>query len=139
MSKAISEIFDVEVTETRMPLVDVQTDRASDAALSDVKSDAAFAQDNIKQLIEIGMESLREAAAVATTQESPRAYEVVSTMIRGLSDMNIQLLDIHAKKKAIQEENPKSQIGQTTNNAFFVGTTKDINEIIMKRLGKSNE
>lgn len=134
MSKAISEIFDVDPIKKEYPVA-TQTD------VSDVKSDAAFAQDNIKQLIEIGMESLREAAAVASTQESPRAYEVVSTMIRGLSDMNLQLLDIHAKRKAIQQESSGQNQPQisTTNNAIFVGTTKDINEIIMKRLGQSNE
>lgn len=139
MSKAISEVFDVEPTpptEIIIPPVD--------KSKSEVNQDADYAKDNIKKLIEIGMNSVEDAAAVARDSESPRAYEVVSTMIKNLTDMNLQLMDIHGKKKdlnttesAAPASNGSSNI--TTNNAFFVGTTKELSELIMNKMGKTVE
>ena len=63
MSKSISEVFDVDPIQKTFPV----SSTSSDTELADIKSDAAFVSDNIKQLIEIGMESLKEAAAVAST------------------------------------------------------------------------
>jgi hypothetical protein len=58
-------------------------------------------------------------------------------MIKNLTDMNGQLLDIHQKKRQLLAPDPLSG-GQgpasVTNNAIFVGTTKELNEIIMKRM-----
>ena len=82
------------------------------------------------------MGALKDAADVALNSESPRAYEVVSTMMKNLTDMNLQLMDIHGKKKDLSASStPAATPGTiTTNNAIFVGTTKDINELIMQRL-----
>lgn len=130
MSKSISEIFDVEPVSTNLPAVPIPTQEDI------IQSDATYAADNIRQLIEVGMGALKDAADVALNQESPRAYEVVSTMMKNLTDMNLQLMDIHGKKKDLSATNTTAPAapGSVTNNAIFVGTTKDINELIMQRL-----
>lgn len=138
MSKSISEVFDVEPVSKQFPVAPVV---AQESAIED---DQKYAADNIRQLIEIGIAAVREAAEVAAQQESPRAYEVVSTMIKNITDMNGQLLDIHSKRKALLQpdvNNPQQNTGvaNVTNNAIFVGTTKDLNEIIMKRMLESGE
>jgi len=57
-------------------------------------------------------------------------------MIKNLADMNLQLLSVHEKKKALRDidnTGPQQQGGNVTNNAIFVGTTKELHELIMKR------
>lgn len=137
MSKAISEVFDVEPYSKETPLAPIPEEG------QEVADDAKYAADNIRQLIEIGLEAVKEAANVASDSESPRAYEVVSTMIKGLADMNLQLMSVHEKKKSLRDavsgklDNP--QVGNVTNNAIFVGTTKELNEIILKRISGNGE
>ena len=136
MSKAISEVFDVEPYQQPTPQAPmVQGD--------EIQHDAEYASDNIRKLIEIGMGAVEDAASVARDSESPRAYEVVSTMIKNLTDMNLQLMDIHGKKQDLNRGNgttPQQGVGNvTTNNAFFVGTTKDLNELIMKRMSGNGD
>ena len=63
MSKSISDVFDVDPINRDFPVATISTE----SPMLDIKSDAAFVSDNIKQLIEIGMDSLKEAAAVAST------------------------------------------------------------------------
>ena len=92
-------------------------------------------------MIEIGLESIKSASDVAEESENPRAYEVVGAMLKSLTEMNLQLIQVHEKKqslstKTIQQQLP-SQSGNVTNNAIFVGTTKELNELIMKRVSNN--
>lgn len=130
MSKQISDVFDVEPYKRPTPSAPRPSPETA------IEDDAKYAADNIRQLIEIGMNSVKEAADVAEQSEQPRAYEVVSTMIKGLTEMNLSLMDIHQKKRDLNKstEHQQSSTGAITNNAIFVGTTKDINELIMKRI-----
>lgn len=135
MSKAISEVFDVEP---------YKRNQREDQEKVELEDDVDYVAKNIRKLIDIGMDSVENAAAVAEDSESPRAYEVVSTMIKNITDMNLQLMDMHSKKKELQRGETGQNVvpGSVTNNAFFVGTTKDLNDIIMKRLNngtKENE
>ena len=138
MSKAISEVFDVEPYQPPLPTAPVVDPQKA------VEQDAEYASDNIRKLIEIGMGAVEDAAHVARDSEQPRAYEVVSTMIKNLTDMNLQLMDIHGKKQDLNKGTGANNQSQgvsnvTTNNAFFVGTTKDLNELIMKRMSGNGD
>ena len=135
MSKSISEVFDVEPYNKQVPLPPTPELGA------ELQSDLDYAQANIRQLIEIGLESIKSASDVAEESENPRAYEVVGAMLKSLTEMNLQLIQVHEKKqslstKTIQQQLP-SQSGNVTNNAIFVGTTKELNELIMKRVSNN--
>ena len=71
---------------------------------------------------------------MASEGESPRAYEVVSQLIKTVADANRDLLDIHKKMKDLNKENPNSKTqqsaGSITNNAIYVGSTKDLQKLI---------
>jgi hypothetical protein len=43
-------------------------------------------------------------ASIASTSESPRAYEVLSTMMKTIVEANHGLLDIHKSVKKLKEE-----------------------------------
>jgi len=68
--------------------------------------------------------------AVAQEGDSPRAYEVVAQMIKTLSETNRDLLDIHDKIKGIRKTENSTTNNHTTNNAIYVGSTRDLQDII---------
>ena len=102
-----------------------------------IDDDTNYAAANIRKLIEMGMGVVDDASYVAKESESPKAYEVVSTMIKNLSEMNLQLIDIHTKKKAHEGKNPTNTSSTVTNNTIFVGTTKSLSELISQENSKN--
>jgi len=64
---------------------------------------------------------------VARESEHPRAYEVLSNMIKNLSDVNDKLMDLNKKNKEITQQ-PK-QVENQQNN-FFVGSTADLQKML---------
>jgi hypothetical protein len=87
------------------------------------------AQKNIKDLIGNGNIALESALKVATESDSPRAFEVVAILLKTMADLNNNMLDIH--KKAKDTTSSKTEIKQT-NNSVFVGSTKDLQNLLNK-------
>lgn len=134
MSKKISEVFDVEpvLSDVKLPSVQSEIAPGDDGVIED----AGLARENIRSMLDIGNRALENAYEVAVNSESPRAYEVLSSMLKTMADMNSQLLDIHEKKKKALTKTGTAQPQNVTNNVAFVGTTADLNRIIMERLSK---
>jgi len=87
-----------------------------------VKSDYEYSRDTYYELIEKGREAMDLMIEVARESEHPRAFEVLSNMIKNVSDVNDKLMDLNKKNKDINKEEAK-QVGGTTNNLFIVSTT----------------
>ena len=69
---------------------------------------------------------------VARESEHPRAFEVLSGMIKGISDVNDKLMDLNKKQKEItKEDTPSSEGGATTNNNLFVGSTTELQRMLL--------
>ena len=95
---------------------------------NNVKSDYQYSRDTYYDLIEKGKESLDLMIEVARESEHPRAFEVLSGMIKNISDVNDKLMDLNKKNKEISREEQK-QIGNTTNN-LFIGSTTDLQRLL---------
>jgi hypothetical protein len=93
------------------------------------QKDYERAQQNIKDLIGNGNMALESALKVATESDSPRAFEVVAILLKTMADLNNNMLDIH--KKAKDTTSNKTEIKQT-NNSVFVGSTKDLQNLLNK-------
>jgi hypothetical protein len=100
--------------------------------LPQVESDYEFARSNLINIIEKGSDALEELITVATMSQHPRGYEVVANLIKTLSDVNKDLLDLTKKKMDISGE-----IGQprTINNNLFVGSTAELQKLISDKNG----
>lgn len=95
-------------------------------------SDCDQVRANLYKLLEISQDALEESLEIAKQSEAPRAFEVVSNMIKQISDVNMQILDIHAKKQKLVAPEKETTTTNITNNAVFCGTSKDLNEMINK-------
>ncbi|MDB4343091.1 terminase [bacterium] len=82
------------------------------------------------ELIEKGRESLDLMIDVARESEHPRAFEVLSGLIKNISEVNDKLMDLNKKHKDVTNE--KNDTKQITNNNVFLGSTSDLQRILAK-------
>lgn len=83
---------------------------------------------NLKQLVSTGEEAIEGILKVAQEGDSPRAYEVAATLIKTVSEINKDIIDIHQKMKSMEQT--KVVQNNTTNNSIFVGSTSDLQDLI---------
>lgn len=95
-----------------------------------IKSDYDYSRDTYYDLIEKGRESLEDMIEVARASEHPRAYEVLSGMMKNISDINDKLMDLNKKNKDINMKEEPKQLSGTTNNNVFIGSTADLQRML---------
>lgn len=94
-----------------------------------VDRDYDYARTNFYNIIETGTEALEQMLDVAKASEHPRAYEVVSTIMKTLVEANKDLVSMSAKKQESEEEkNPSEK--SVTNNNMFVGSTAELQQLL---------
>lgn len=81
----------------------------------------------MKDLISIGEDAIDGIVRVATEGDAPRAYEVAAQMIKTVSEMNQDLIDLHNKMKDLKKEETNIS---TTNNSIYVGSTRDLLDLV---------
>jgi hypothetical protein len=136
--KYLSEILDLpeistkqETKESEIKEIAIPTDVKSIKRQKKdlVRQDFNEARKNMKELISTGFDAIDGMMKVATASDSPRAYEVVSILLKTMTEMNTGLVELHEKANKAEPEITK-QIKNTTNNSIFVGSTKDLQNII---------
>lgn len=101
-----------------------------------VKSDFEYSRDTLYDLIEKGRNALEDMIQVARESEHPRAFEVLSGLIKNVADVNDKLMDLNKKHKEVHaKDEPTKQIGNTTNN-LFVGSTTDLQRMLQGQMKK---
>ena len=96
---------------------------------NDVDDDYKYARENLKEIIDSAQQSIADLASIASTSESPRAYEVLSTMMKTIVDANKDLLELQKSVKKLKEDNNTSA-PQNVTNALYVGSTSDLMNLI---------
>jgi hypothetical protein len=126
LNKNLSEIFDIEPVEETTP---VQTIPVVVETSDAVETDANYARENIRTLIDTGNKALTDLAYVANQSESPRAYEVLANMMKNLTEMNKDLLQLQKTKRELA---PQSEVAKGVNidKAVFVGSTTELLKMI---------
>jgi len=93
------------------------------------ENDFKYARENFYSVIETGTKALEQMLDVAQASEHPRAYEVVSTLMKTLVDANKDLVKMNEdrkKAKAPEEQDTKN----VTNNNLFVGSTSELQKML---------
>jgi hypothetical protein len=102
----------------------------SDEKHENVDDDFEYSRRTYYDLIEKGQGALEEMMEVAKQLEHPRAFEVVSGMIKNISDVNDRLMDLHKKKKDYNKKDITKPVDGTTNNNLFVGSTVELQRML---------
>lgn len=102
-----------------------------------IKSDYEYSRDTYYELIEKGKQSLELMIEVARESEHPRAFEVLSNMIKGVADVNDKLMDLNKKNRDINQKSKSNFQGlpnvDTLNQQnIYVGSTTDLQRLLNK-------
>ena len=96
--------------------------------------DYEYTRGNLYSLIEKGQEALDRIMEVAEDGQQPRAFEVVSQLIKNVADTTDKLIDLQLKMKNLNEEQAK--LPSTVNIALFVGSTAELQKLLKKGMSK---
>jgi hypothetical protein len=142
MSKSIMDNLTKALEMNRL-VVEEEKIKEQEAALPVVKTektqadiDFELVRSNLKDLVTKGNDSLESLILLAKASEHPRAFEVLATFIKTLSDANKDILDINKKRLEIKKVENGGVIEPTksvTNNNLFVGTTADLQKFLRDR------
>jgi hypothetical protein len=94
------------------------------------EQDYEYSRETYYDLIEKGRESLELMIEVARESEHPRAFEVLAGMIKGIADVNDKLMDLNKKQKELLKDDRPAD-ATTTNNNLFVGSTTDLQRMLL--------
>jgi len=131
--KDLTEIQDGSIIE-----IQDEKDEFSEEMQDSRRKDYKFARKNLKNAMEIGNEALEDLIEIAKSSQQPRAYEVIATLVKNVSDASDKLMDVNKKLHEIEiiaepEKNLKNmdklELNQQ-NNTYYVGSTADLQELI---------
>lgn len=125
--KALSEALGIEsnaveiIPPKKEPEPIINTPHEDD----DIKADYNLSRRTFRDLINKGNAAMESLTDLAKESESPRAYEVLATMMRTIADTTKDLYDLQKKTKDLKD-NPKEEATVTVEKAVFVGTTAEL-------------
>jgi|TARA_B110000259_G_scaffold121760_1_gene138177 hypothetical protein len=115
------DIFNLPVEADEAVEGEVQPLAIIDTGADENLKDIELAKKNIENIISLGDSSVKEMVEIAKQSESPRAFEVVSTLMKTLLDANKDYVEMSTKKRYAKEEaNPSKN--EVTNNNLILST-----------------
>ena len=134
--KTTPEVSDADKAkiQKREP-VKVDLSKFPDRKKLDQRNDYTEVRENLKDVIENSKIAIDGILKVAAESDSPRAYEVVSQLLKTSTEANKDLLDVHKQMKDLEKDDAQKRV--TNNNAFFVGSTKELQDLVNKQLPSS--
>lgn len=124
--------------------VDEPKDDFQEEIVDNRRQDYNCARENLKNALKVGSESLDDLLEIAKASQSPRAYEVISTMVKNVSEASDKLMDIQKKLEELEISSgedkslsnlDKMQLTQNTQNTIYVGSTADLQQFIQESMG----
>lgn len=101
----------------------------------DIKADYNLSRRTFRDLINKGNEAMESLTDLAKESESPRAYEVLATMMRTVADTTKDLYDLQKKTKDLRGQDKNDQPNVNVEKAVFVGSTADL----LKKIKESKQ
>ena len=124
---------DNEITDATEENYQITKDAVSNSQIiNDTENDIEYSRDKMKSLIDQSCEAINQMMALASESEHPRAFEVLSAMIKHTSDMSQDLIKLQKTRKDITQEK-NGPTNSTTNNSIFVGSTTDLQKFLKKQ------
>jgi hypothetical protein len=102
---------------------------------TDIDDDYEFARQKYYDLVDKGDEAIQLMLELARESEHPRAFEVLSNMIKQNAEVADRLMDLQKKKKDIlkPDNNTPMLPNSMTQNNVFVGSTTDLQRMLTSK------
>ncbi len=103
----------------------------------EIQDDYEFSRQSYRGLVDKSNTAIESMLELAMQSEHPRAFEVLSAMLKNTSDITDKLLDLQKKKKDITtptSEERNNLLIPTTQNNLFVGSTAELQRHFRNKL-----
>jgi len=128
VDKKLDLVFDIlredDEQETTLPVVVEGTPQEQ------LETDYSYTRTNFYDLIENGSKAIESALHIAQEGQHPRAYEVLAQLLKNVGETNEKLLTLHMKMDEMKSDRRVQNSTQVTNNALFVGSTSELQQMI---------
>ena len=96
-----------------------------------IEDDFDFARAQYYKLAGDGQEAIDLMMELARDTEHPRAFEVLSNMMKQNAEITDRLMDLQKKKKDVKQvKQDKGEPAQLTQNNVFVGSATDLQKML---------
>jgi len=102
----------------------------------DVDKDYEYQRENFYKLVERGSVAIDGILELAKEGEHPRAYEVAGQLIKNVAEVTGKLGDLQEKMRRLKEVPDNAPKNIT--NALFVGSTKELQNILKDKAGSED-
>ena len=102
----------------------------------DIEKDYEYQRENFYKLVERGSVAIDGILELAKEGEHPRAYEVAGNLIKQVAEVTEKLGDLQEKMRKLKEVPDNAPKNVT--NALFVGSTKELQNILKDKVGSEN-
>lgn len=141
--KSLSQALDlpplvIENSQSSLPAVIMSADAPVEMSEQEKQAEEDFAKSRevLLGIIEQGQEALEGALAVAVGSQAPRAYEIVSKLIKDISEANQGLLALHESRRALTpSKEPEKSTGANTinNNTIIVSSPAELLDMVYQK------
>ena len=129
MENKLEQIFDLPDSKALVEIINES--KPPKKEMSDtLQDDYDYARGNLRSIIDNGENVLQSLINIAQVSEHPRAFEVVSQLMKTMIDANKDLISLQKQVKDIKEDKSKQPAPQNVTNAMFVGNTKDLQKML---------
>ena len=93
--------------------------------------DFKYSRENLYHIIERGQDALSGILQVAKETDHPRAYEDAGQLLKTNAENTEKLVNLQTTKKKLRDIEQPQRV--TNNNTLFVGSTKELQQIIKNK------
>ena len=129
MNDSLSNALGIEFEKKQEILPPVKVEEPVSELNPDQEEDYRLARKTFRELINKGNNALEGITDLAKESESPRAYEVLATLMKTVADTTKDLYDLQKKTKDLMKEDksrPQDEQRINVEKAVFVGSTAEL-------------
>lgn len=130
MNKSHEAMSNALGIEHELPVVTAKQEIIEPTPISDApdqEEDYRLSRKTFRDLINKGNDAIEDLTDLAKQSESPRAYEVLATLMKTVSEATKDLYDLQKKTKDLKGEGKKNeQTNVNVEKAVFVGSPSQL-------------
>jgi predicted transcriptional regulator len=129
----LNEVLGIAEETNELEVIQNEKKELTISAPEDKDPDIDFetGRKNLYNLLDKGNEAIDGILNLAKEGEHPRAYEVAGQLIKTVSEVSQNLLDLQEKLKKIKDVPDKGPKNVT--NALFVGSTTELQKMLKEK------
>jgi len=128
----LDELFDItdELTTEVVEVEEGELMPEDSERAEEVDTDYQYTRTNYYDLIEKGTSAIESSLQIAQEGQHPRAYEVTAQLLKNVGELNRDLMELQITVDKLKGTSKPTKV---TNNTMFVGSTKELQQMLKQR------